>query len=126
MKVRIMVVGALGALLSTALVQADDSSGQHFIKDSIEGNLAEVKVGELAQQKGASQGVKDFGAALVKDHGKANEKATRVAQSLGVTPASPNPWGSRHRMRQESSRRRCTRSCPQGPGRVSTSISSRE
>jgi predicted outer membrane protein len=56
MKIRMMVVGALGALLSTALVQADDSSGQHFIKDSIEGNLAEVKVGGLAEQKVQARG----------------------------------------------------------------------
>lgn len=86
MKAKIMVLGALGALLSGALVHADDSSGQHFIKESIEGNLAEVKVGDLAERKGASQEVKDFGAALVKDHGAANEKAQKVAQELGVTP----------------------------------------
>jgi putative membrane protein len=86
MKVKIMVVGAMGALLSGALVQADDASGQHFIKESIEGNLAEVKVGGLAERKGVSQGVKDFGAALVRDHGMANEKATKVAQALGVAP----------------------------------------
>jgi putative membrane protein len=86
MKVKIMVVGALGALLSGALVQAEDSSGPHFIKESIEGNLAEVKVGGLAEQKGVSQGVKDFGAALAKDHAAANEKAQKVAQAMGVAP----------------------------------------
>jgi putative membrane protein len=86
MNVRIMVVGALGALLAMTVVQADDATGKHFIKDSIEGNLAEVKVGGLAEQKGASQGVKDFGAALVKDHGMANEKAKQVAQTIGVSP----------------------------------------
>ena len=86
MKIKLMIVGALGALLAGALAQADDSSGQHFIKESIEGNLAEVKVGGLAEQKGASQGVKDFGAALVKDHGMANEKAKQVAQAMGVSP----------------------------------------
>lgn len=86
MKVRNLVIGAIGVLLSMGLAQADDSSGQHFIKDSIEGNLAEVKVGELAQQKASSQGVKDFGATLAKDHGMANEKAQKVAQTLGVAP----------------------------------------
>jgi putative membrane protein len=86
MKIKLMIVGALGALLGGALAQADDSSGQHFIKESIEGNLAEVKVGGLAEQKGASQGVKDFGAALVKDHGMANEKAKQAAQAMGVSP----------------------------------------
>ena len=85
-------VGWLGALLAlswSGLVCAEDAA-QHFIKDAVEGNLAEVKVGELAQQKGSSQGVKDFGALLVKDHGAANDKARQVAQTLGVTaPEAP-------------------------------------
>jgi putative membrane protein len=86
MKVRIMVIGALAAALSGTLVHAEDASGAHFLKESMQGNLAEVKVGELAEQKGASQGVKDFGALLVKDHGEANEKAKQVAQTIGVSP----------------------------------------
>jgi putative membrane protein len=86
MNLRIVVIGALVAALSGTLVHAEDPSGAHFLKESMEGNLAEVKVGELAQQKGASQGVKDFGALLVKDHGMANEKAKQVAQTMGVTP----------------------------------------
>jgi putative membrane protein len=92
MKVRIMVVGALAAALSGTLVHAADPSGAHFLQESMQGNLAEVKVGELAEQKGASQGVKDFGALLVKDlpRGTASFPANaslvsgnRDAQSLG-------------------------------------------
>ncbi len=64
---------------------ADDSGGK-FIKDAIEGNLAEVQVGQLAQEKGSIQGVRDFGAMLVKDHQKANEQASEVAQHLSITP----------------------------------------
>jgi len=64
---------------------ADDSSAK-FIKEAIQGNLAEVQVGQLAQEKGAIQGVRDFGAMLAKDHQMANEKATQVAQHLSVTP----------------------------------------
>ena len=70
---------------------AAEASGGKFIKEAIQGNLAEVKVGQLAQEKGASQGVKDFGAALVKDHGSANQNATQAAQQMNVTPpAKPN------------------------------------
>lgn len=68
------------------LVLAAQTAPDHFIKDAIEGNLAEVQVGDLAQQKGASQGVKEFGAKLAHDHTAANEKAKQAAQSLGVTP----------------------------------------
>jgi putative membrane protein len=76
------------AVTGSAFAQGAD---QKFIKDAIEGNLAEVKMGQLAQQNGASQGVKDFGQMLVTDHGQANTKAQSVAQSLNVTPPTePN------------------------------------
>ena len=61
---------------------ASDKASEKFIKDAIQGNLAEVAVGKLAQQKGASQGVRSFGAMLVSDHGAANEKAMSVAQTM--------------------------------------------
>jgi putative membrane protein len=82
--------GAL--LLSVALaVAAADTDNTKFIKEAIQGNLAEVEVGQLAQQRGATQGVKDFGAMLVKDHQMANEKAMQVAQQLSAqTPDKPD------------------------------------
>src|SRR5262249_37413371 len=68
-----------------------DKADQKFITEAIQGNLAEVKVGELAQQKGESDGVKTFGQHLAADHGAANQKATAVANELGVTPPTgPN------------------------------------
>ena len=71
----------------SAFAQAD----QKFIKEAIEGNLAEVQMGQLAQKNGASQGVKDFGRMLETDHGQANTKATSVASALNVTPPTePN------------------------------------
>jgi putative membrane protein len=85
----ILAAGAIvAAISSSAFAQGAD---QKFIKEAIEGNLAEVKMGQLAQQNGASQGVKDFGQMLVTDHGQANTKATQVASSLNVTPPTePN------------------------------------
>ena len=85
-----LIVGAV--MLSTSLAYAADPADQHFIKESIQGNLAEVKVGDLAREKGVSQGVKDFGATLAKDHGSANDKAKQTAEALGVTPpTAPAP-----------------------------------
>ena len=76
------------AVTSSAFAQGAD---QKFIKDAIEGNLAEVQMGQLAQKNGASQGVKDFGQMLATDHSQANTKATSVASSLKVTPPTePN------------------------------------
>jgi len=76
------------AVTSSAFAQGAD---QKFIKEAIEGNLAEVQMGQLAQQNGASQSVKDFGQMLVTDHGQANTKAQSVAQTFNVTPPTePN------------------------------------
>jgi len=63
-----------------------DNADQKFIAEAIQGNLAEVKLGELAQQKGQSDGVKTFGQHLATDHGAANQKAMNLASQIGVTP----------------------------------------
>ena len=76
-----------GVLLTIASISAGwaaDDSNEKFIKEAIQGNLAEVQVGQLAQEKGGIQGVRDFGAMLVKDHQMANEKATEVAQHMSI------------------------------------------
>jgi putative membrane protein len=75
--------GLLLTLTGASVCWAADES-EKFIKEAIQGNLAEVQVGQLAQQKGAIQGVRDFGAMLVKDHQMANEKATEVAQHMSI------------------------------------------
>ena len=49
---------------------------ESFFKNAAEGGMAEVNAGQLAQTKGASQSVKDFGAMMVKDHTAANQKLT--------------------------------------------------
>jgi putative membrane protein len=90
-KYALAAVGVLWGLTGASLAVAAGASGASFIKEAVQGNLAEVKVGQLAQDKGATQGVKDFGAALVKDHGSANESAAEAAQQMKVTaPGKPN------------------------------------
>jgi len=74
------------ALAGSSYALAKDQPNQAFIRKAIEGNLAEVAVGRLAQQKGASEGVKNFGRQLETDHSAANQNAMSVAGSLDVTP----------------------------------------
>jgi putative membrane protein len=82
---------ALGAPAAWAQQKAADKATQTFIKNAIEGNLAEIQMGELAQKNGASEGVKSFGQMLHKDHSDANQKAMTIAKDLGVTPPNePN------------------------------------
>ena len=87
--ISILFAGIMAATLASgsAFAQAD----QKFVTDAIEGNLAEVQMGQLAQTNGASQSGKDFGQMLVTDHGQANTKAQSVAQTFNVTPPTePN------------------------------------
>ena len=64
------------------------ATDQAFLKKAIEGNLAEVQMGKLAQQKGQDDDVKELGKDLVEDHGAANEKAMELAKEAGMTPPS--------------------------------------
>lgn len=77
--------------LAMAASPAVAAQGDAFMKKAIEGNYAEIKMGELAQANGKNQAVKDFGQMLVKDHGDANTKALSVAAELKMTaPSGPN------------------------------------
>jgi putative membrane protein len=67
-------------------VAGADSRSADFIKEAIEGNLFEVKIGQLATTNGASHGVRTFGAMLAKDHADAGAKSAAAAKSLGVEP----------------------------------------
>ena len=74
-----------------AQTRASDRASQTFIAKAIEGNLAEVQMGQLAQEKGASEGVRSFGQTLQQDHAAGAQKASAVATQLGVSPPSePN------------------------------------
>lgn len=77
---------ALGAaLLSGPALAASDSA---FLTQAIQGDNAEIQVGKLAQQKGATDGVRQFGQTLVTDHTTAKQQADQVAQQLHITPPS--------------------------------------
>jgi putative membrane protein len=76
----------MAALFASSLALAADSDSQTFIKKAIEGNFAEVALGKLAREKGASDRVRQFGQTLETDHSQANQKAMQAASSLGVPP----------------------------------------
>ena len=64
---------------------------QHFLTEAIQGDLAEVNVGKLAQEKGQADEVKQFGQMLEQDHGDHLKQAQEMAEQLGVTvPNSPS------------------------------------
>src|ERR1700712_3440334 len=49
------------------------------------GGMAEVELGQLAQQKATDAKVKDFGAMMVTDHTKANDEMKALAKTKGIT-----------------------------------------
>jgi putative membrane protein len=61
-----------------------------FAVEAASGGMTEVQLGELAQQKAASQKVKDFGAMMVRDHSKLNDELKQVAAKKNITlPPAP-------------------------------------
>ena len=52
-------------------------------------NTADMETGALAEQRGASPEVRDFGAMLVRDHRMVRQQGRDLAAKLGVTPTPP-------------------------------------
>ncbi|UPK31238.1 DUF4142 domain-containing protein (plasmid) [Bradyrhizobium sp. 195] len=77
--------------ISIANASAKNKPSEAFLKKAIQGNFAEVGMGDLAQQNGQSDGVRSYGKMLATDHAAANQKALDAANSLGMNPPSgPN------------------------------------
>jgi putative membrane protein len=75
-----------------ASARAGDTAGKKgateertFLQSASNGGLAEVELGKLAEQRGASKDVKSFGARMVKDHGAANKQLGSLDARKGVS-----------------------------------------
>lgn len=96
-----LLVGlTLGVLLAPGRAVAEgkdvaasvSAADKDFVMEASCGGMAEVALGELAQQKGQSDAVKQFGKHMVEDHGKANNELTGLASRKGiVVPAALKP-----------------------------------
>jgi len=74
--------GTAGAAANAAKA----STSKHaFLRQAAEGGLAEVQLGELAQQKAEAPEVKQFAERMVTDHTKANDQLKQVAAKEGIT-----------------------------------------
>jgi putative membrane protein len=70
---------------------AKDNPDESFFKNAAEAGIAEVDAGKMAQSKGLSPAVKEFGAMMVKDHTAANGKLKKIATAKGVElPTEPS------------------------------------
>lgn len=82
----VLAMTACGVASAQEVALAQDSPESKFLMDAVRGDLAEVKLGELAQQKGQSEGVREFGEMLVEDHSKAMKQTAELAKDLSVIP----------------------------------------
>jgi putative membrane protein len=64
-------------------------------------NLEEIDAGKLAQQKGTTREVKDYGATLVRDHTKADQDTKALASKMNVDLEKVKD-DARHREKQQA------------------------
>jgi putative membrane protein len=85
----VLVLTALG---TSAHTQSDKAQGDKaFLSKALEGDNAEMMLGRIAQEKGASAKVRDFGKTLQTDHSSAKAKLLPVAEAHGVTDSGSFP-----------------------------------
>ena len=70
------------------------SSDEKFAMEAAMGGMAEVELGRVAAQKGASDEVRQFGQRMVDDHSKANQDLMQVASAKGW--ALPTALDAKH------------------------------
>jgi len=61
------------------------SADRRFMTEAAEGGQMEVELGELAQQKAASDAVRQFGKRMAEDHGKGGQELAQLAGKKSVS-----------------------------------------
>lgn len=56
-----------------------------------EANTEDIETGQLAEKKGSTKAIRDFGAMLARDHKMVRQQGRDLAKKLGVTPTPPKP-----------------------------------
>ncbi|MEZ2129027.1 MULTISPECIES: DUF4142 domain-containing protein [unclassified Sinorhizobium] len=82
MGLKLMLAGAVLAIGCFVAASAMAESDKQFLSNAIKTDNAEIALGELAVQKGASDGVRSFGQTLVDDHRKAKAEAAALTADL--------------------------------------------
>ena len=83
-----MTLVAVGLLIAVPRANAATTvsmADKDFILAAAQGGMTEVKLGELAAQKGMRDDVKEFGQMMVKDHTAINDDLKALAAQKGVT-----------------------------------------
>jgi putative membrane protein len=79
-------------------MNAGPAMDKAFVKKAMEGNMAEVQMGQLALQKSTDDQVKQFAQRMVDDHGKMLDQLKPAAQAMGVKVPDGPPKGAMKNM----------------------------
>lgn len=76
----------------TSSAASQDYGAQAYVSQAIQGDDAEVQLGQLAQQKGSTSDIKELGQKMASDHTQINQKLmVPVAKRLGASqPKGPS------------------------------------
>ncbi|HVW77228.1 MAG TPA: DUF4142 domain-containing protein [Alloacidobacterium sp.] len=88
--------GVNSAANDTAMQQK--MTDRSFVRKALEGGMAEVQLGQLAQQKSQSDDVKQFGQKMVQDHTQMGDQLKPIAQQLSVKEPKTLPKKDRELM----------------------------
>jgi putative membrane protein len=75
-----VAVSGIGVYAEGKLAPADSM----FVRKAAEGGMAEVKLGQLAKDRGSNKAVKDFGDRMARDHSNPNDELKDVASKKGI------------------------------------------
>ena|ERR1041385_1602151 len=84
------VIVPIALAIASAPSFGDTFSPSDFVKHAVRGDVSEIRLGELAEQKAESQSVRQFGSMLREDHTKAQSQAEQLAQRMHVK-VNPEP-----------------------------------
>jgi len=68
-----------------------DMQDKAFLRKAAEGGMAQVQLGQLAQQKASSQDVRQFGEKMVQEHSQLNDQLKPIAEQQGVLISTYRP-----------------------------------
>jgi len=75
---------AIAAIGLMAPLAAQESGDAKFLMDAIRDNMAEVKIGGLAEMHGSTDATRDYGKMLANDHSKALQKHSALAKQKRI------------------------------------------
>ncbi|MFN4141101.1 DUF4142 domain-containing protein [Aestuariivirga sp.] len=78
------------------------TTAQDFVSHAAMSDMFEIRTGQMAQEKGGSDAVKQFGQMLVQDHGNSSKELMDLAKAAGVDAAPPEALDQRHQVIADS------------------------